>query len=661
MHLSGRSSRVPFLNHGFLPTELTRWAEDREPWAVRVLAGPAGVGKTRTAAQLCQELDRRGWATGFLAADVDLESVNFLAQIRQARLVVVDSDWDMDRLAETAARLATHASVKHPVRMVVARRTPPVPVSGPEWDLGGRFGPTTVDTVAGLGTDRSVRQRLFEATVGAFGGRGMNGHDPEELDAGLYTNPLMVSIGALLAVDGSGALPQTAPRLLEQFVAGPEVRSWRLGDSGLEADPIMGTVLPRKVVAVVSLTGADDEDTDVELLGLLRDLASTDEQYRRAWAHWARQMYGGPWFWYSVGPELVAEYLVGSSLADEPAVIRRALCGQNLEGLVRALERLGWATPQYPELASAVASAVDEELAPLCRQAVAVVAKAPVAAALARLIGVCPPDPARLPAVLDDIPTGAGRDVTKLAAVLTEQALAQCRRRAEEESGAHQAALATCLNNLSVRLAELGRPEEALAAVSEAVWHFHAVAHADSGAYGLELATVESNHSYRLAALGRREEAAATAGQAVTVWRQVAQTEPRYGTELVRALIALSVRTAELGRRDAALAAAQEAVAASRRLVGTRPNGSSPELAQALRQLSSALARCGRHEEARAASVESVSHYRQLAHQDPYYWPQLAAALDDLAGRLAAVNRRKEAAAAAAEAQSLRLRVDTNR
>lgn len=661
MLLSARLSRVPFVEHGLLPGELTRWAEGKEPWAVRVLAGPAGFGKTRIAANLCQELDRRGWATGFIAPDVELEAVDSVAQMRQARLVAVDTGWDIDHLSEMAARLATHATAKHPVRMVVARRTPPAQVSEPEWDVGDRLGPTIVDTVADLGTDRSVRQRLFKATIGAFGGRTRNGEYADELDAELYANPLMVSIGALLAVEGGGALPQTAPELLERFVAGPETRSWRLRDSGPEADQIRRRALPRKVVAVLSLTGADDEAADVELLGRLRDLDNTDDQYRRAWARWGRQLYGGARLSHAVVPELVAEYLVASTLWDEPAVVQKALGGRNVEGLARTLERLGWAACEYPELASSIASVVDEQLAPLCGEAVAAVARAPVAGALARLVSVCPPDPTQLPAILDDIPAGAGIDVTKLAAVLTEQALAGYRRQAGEDAGAHQAALAICLNNLSVRLAELGRPDEALAAVKEAASHFHAVAHAATDAFGLELATVETNHSYRLAALGRQEEAAAALRQAVTLWREVAQVEPSYGPELARSLIRLSVRTAELGRRDAALGAAQEAVAASRQLVGTRPNGSSPELAKALGQLSAVLARSGRHEEARAASLEAVSHYRQLAQLDPYYRAELAVALDELALRLDVVNRRKEAAATRAEAQALRLRLETNR
>ena len=86
--------------------------------------------------------------------------------------------------------------------------------------------------------------------------------------------------------------------------------------------------------------------------------------------------------------------------------------------------------------------------------------------------------------------------------------------------------LATSLNNQSTRLADLGRREEALAAIEEAVTIYRELAEARPDAFLPDLATSLNNQSDCLADLGRREEALAAIEEAVTIYRELAGPAP---------------------------------------------------------------------------------------------------------------------------------------
>ena len=97
-----------------------------------------------------------------------------------------------------------------------------------------------------------------------------------------------------------------------------------------------------------------------------------------------------------------------------------------------------------------------------------------------------------------------------------------------------------------------------------------------------------NNLSNRLAGLGRREEALAAIGEAVTVYRQLAAAPARRVHPRPRHVAEQPVgaRLAELGRREEALAAIDEAVTAYRQLAAARPDAFTPDLAMSLNNLS---------------------------------------------------------------------------
>ena len=131
------------------------------------------------------------------------------------------------------------------------------------------------------------------------------------------------------------------------------------------------------------------------------------------------------------------------------------------------------------------------------------------------------PRPALAAPLADRMPEHSVR-LAALAATLTSQQVTQYR--ADALGGEPDAAsrLAGSLNDLAVRLGALGRREEALAAVQEAVAIRRELAAARPEAFRPDLATSLSNLSARLGALGRREDALAANEEAVTIRQELA-------------------------------------------------------------------------------------------------------------------------------------------
>ena len=93
------------------------------------------------------------------------------------------------------------------------------------------------------------------------------------------------------------------------------------------------------------------------------------------------------------------------------------------------------------------------------------------------------------------------------------------------------------LNNLSNRLGDLGRREEALAAIQEAAEVYRELAAARPDAFRPDLAMSLNNLSLRLGDLGRREEALAANAEATGIYRELAARWPDvYHHELEQSL-----------------------------------------------------------------------------------------------------------------------------
>ncbi|WP_222273157.1 tetratricopeptide repeat protein [Modestobacter marinus] len=324
---------------------------------------------------------------------------------------------------------------------------------------------------------------------------------------------------ALLAAAGARA-PTTGKDLRERIldaVLDRERRRW--AETFPRSVNISGDATRQQAVATATLLAPPDQPAAAALLGLIDDLTDASKVARRSVANWLHERYPGaepPWV-APLRPDLLAEQL----LATCPALTDLVLTGYR----------------QITDSASSGAQ-VEQLLAELTRSAT----REPVRDALDRLLTDRLPDlltaaladPAgRLPDLLDRALTqcpqsqAAGALVDRLpeysiglaalAATLTAQSVDHHRRLAATDSNTHTPDLASSLNNLSNRLGDLGRREDALSTIEEALTLRRALAAAHPDTYIPDLAMSLINLSNRLGDLGRREEALAAVEEALTL------------------------------------------------------------------------------------------------------------------------------------------------
>ncbi|WP_327006604.1 tetratricopeptide repeat protein [Dactylosporangium sp. NBC_01737] len=171
--------------------------------------------------------------------------------------------------------------------------------------------------------------------------------------------------------------------------------------------------------------------------------------------------------------------------------------------------------------------------------------------------------------------------------------------------------LATSLNNLSNCLGELGRREEGLTVRRQAVGACRQL----PAAHQADLATALNNLSTDLAGLSTdtaRTECHDAADEAVRIRRGLAGTDASFGPELAGSLNTLSSSLSGLGRFPDAVGAAREAVELYQTLAKDRPDAHLPGLAASLNNLTRGLVELGEVDESLRHSEEAVRLYRQL-------------------------------------------------
>jgi len=160
--------------------------------------------------------------------------------------------------------------------------------------------------------------------------------------------------------------------------------------------------------------------------------------------------------------------------------------------------------------------------------------------------------------------------------------------------------------------------------------------------------------SVRLSNLGRHEQALAATEQAVEIRRRLAATNPTaFEPDLATSLTNLGNRLSNLGRHEQALAATEQAVQIYRRLAATNPTAFEPDLAQGLWSFASVrAAHAAELEAALPAANESVALYERLHEQHPQ------AFLNDLRGTLSTLADVLAGLARVDESEQIRRRIE---
>jgi tetratricopeptide (TPR) repeat protein len=612
MYLRAEAAVVPFQQRPELAA-LRDWLVSGRQADVALIIGEGGAGKTRVALQLADEADQEfGFRCYWVPAGGEQQATDAAQHGGSPVLLVAD-------YAETRSGLATLLAVitkdvpGPSIRVLLLAR------SAGEWwrllisesaaDLSDALAAIS-PMVLGPLADPSGQQEVFRHALAAFAAKLETECPDARLPAvGPDAVALVVHAAALLAVldhksdaaaaDGvAGGPGEVLGRLL-----GHEARYWQQsqGRYGLA----LGPALTERVVAAGTLIGADDEASAAQLLARIDDLA--DPHLRGKAARWLHDLYPpndpdtptGEWIG-PLRPDLIAENLVVNVLTGQPGLTRALLADLTEQRASKALTLLARAALTDPAARDLIDLALTSDPDHLAVPAmdVAIETNPFVGEQIADALeaGDWPMDLVALIArEVPDTSVALARP-----AALVFQRLASASVGDNDKHGEH-------LIHLSKWLSRLGRREEALAAIGEAVTTYRQLADARPDAFLPDLAASLNNQSGCLSELGRREEALAAIGEAVTTYRQLADARPdAFLPDLAASLNNQSVFLSELGRREEALAAIGEAVTTYRQLADARPQVHSERFAASLNNLAAQLEAAGRKSAADAARAEAA-------------------------------------------------------
>ncbi len=619
---------------------LAAWLEGPRAITCRCLIARAGTGKTRLAIELCERAQAAGWTAGFARHDelrrfYEAESLTGWRWPRPTLVVVDYAAASASILRKWLEVLARRPPLEHKLRLLLLERhadaqagwwadlARPGGLSGPGPDaLLDPPEPLVLPSLTRVEARRALLAQAMREAARVLGktpapelpAPGADAAFERKLaDDAIDNEPLYLIMAGLVAVTSGAPAALSFSRVdLAMRVAGAERdRLDRLaGGAGVNLS------LFRHLAACVTLQGGCDVEAAMTLVGEERekigDRSDTRTDELLALLATALPLPG------SGDVDAVRPDLIGEAFLYQHLTSGRAPPQQ------RAIVQRAFARAGMPVVTTVVHAAQDLAEG---RAEHATVAWLDALASQAE-------DVPSLAAIAAELPENT-LALRERAAAITAR-IVDAIRGGDECDLARLPGLAGWLNNLSVRLAHLGRREAALAAIEEAVTIYRALAAARPDAFGPELARSLHNLSNRLSALGRREAALAAIEEAVAIRRDLAAARPdAFRPDLARSLNNLSNSLGDLGRREAALAASEEAVDLYRALAAARPDAFRPDLASSLNNLSGCLSALGRREAALAASEEAVDLYRDLAAARPdAFRPDLALSLWVLADRL---------------------------
>jgi tetratricopeptide (TPR) repeat protein len=672
-----RSGIVPFAAREQLRDDLLRWVHEPVALSGCLIGGRGGSGKTRLGVELCEQTSQDDWLAGLLAASADAEGLEALAQTPTARLVIVDyAESRLEQLDLLLPILADSASLASPVRIVLLVRDAPRRTD--DWAEALRNHTDELDAVLDrfqthvledAPLDDDQRAVLYAAAASAFAERA----DPPveqiaeapALDDPLFETPLLVVTAAYLGVHDAGGLPTSRQALLDELLQ-HERRYWRAAARArrVAADPEVLT----RVVALGTLTAARSEAEACDLLRLLPDLADAPAERLGSLARLTRSLYPGPTWWNPLEPDLLGEQLVAETFTSMPELLTAAVSRPDPAALVHPLDVYARAAPYHPELAQVLSVVLSATLPELCRTAVRQAAltasttqplgQTTLAAALDRLLQVLPVAADALQQAEALMPRRPDVILSPLALTLTDM-LIQAIRTGRGNDRNREVVLAGLLNNLAIRLGDMGRQRDGAETIEEAVTIHRRLAAIDPATHDPNLAMSLNNLANRLQGIGRHADGLEASTEATEIYQRLVEEDPdAYEPDLAMSLNNLANHVGDVGRDRDGLEPIETSVEIQRRLAAADPATYEPPLAASLNNLAICLGDADRHEDGLAASAEATDIYRRLAADNPSaYEPDVALSLNNLAVRLGQANLREEELAANEEAVEIHRRL----
>jgi len=685
--------------------QLIAWVAADQHSGVQLVTGPGGAGKTRLARELGPLVGEMGFRTWWARPGATVDAAEAARDSGEPGLIVVDYAETRADLTDLLAALSANQSGP-PVRLLLLARS-----TGEWWQ---RLINSSDERVARLLTQPPVSlgpisvdggpSALFDEALTAFANK-LEYARPHVALMLAERDPvvLVVHAAALLAVLGqargnSGDPARSAAEVLDGLLS-HEGRYWAQSAAARRLD--LDVAVQRLSVAVGCLIGADGEITAANLMLRVPDLADSAELRGRV-ARWLHDLYpetlhdnGATREWIGpLRPDPVAERLIFTELSERPELVSGLLTELSSDQAIRALTVLARAAVPTQAWLSLIRSALGSDLEHLAVPALSVAittnlmlgdllnealnrqpvspdvlarlahalphpsfALAPLAATVLTQLADQSSDMGQRAAWLLELASrlaDLGRWDEGLAAI--EEAVAIRRRQVETSPDTFLPDLALSLNNQTAILGTLKRWDEALAAAEEAVAIRRDLAEDNPDTVLPDLASSLNNQSHCLNEMGHPEQALAANDEAVAIRRDSTLNRPEMLFGLGAALNNRAISLDALKRPAEALAAVEEATRIYRELAETRPDAYLSIFARSLNNQSNSLAALKRPAEALAAVEEATRVYRILALLRPAaFLSDLADSLHNQSWRLREMGREEEALAAMAESNRIRI------
>ena len=705
--LGAESTPIPFLDRAGALARLETWARSEERFAIHVLGGDSGSGKTRLGVELCRRLDAPGfhrqgnesWKAGLLQDGEDPTNAKPIDNTSSLLLVVDYAEVRPKTVKNVinAAYRAAEDPQRRRVRIVfLVRRPSPLSAfhrSSNMWldalrpqDSNGNEGLNRL--LDGASTtilnDEELsdieRRELFNRAYRSFTNSLEFTPSPNligRLSNPMYSQPLLVIVDAFLnAQTHPNSQINYPPSELFEGVLCHEEHYWdkhwppSLATNISQDQQSDGAATPntpqtkktksldpelaRQAVAAATLTNILDEEDAISLLNLL---PANPGKNTKAIAKWLRDCYPPHMnsnrqstLWCEhLEPDRIGEHLIASETNHLAPLLQELLSPSRVgTSSLRTWTVLERASTD-PHLNERVGRILNDTLVEVTRElhTQTVSSQSPdLATAFAKLFSaVCSNIDSNKAHEAEQTLSGGGYLTAFLRCELAQRA-ANIARPANTAPEADRAAYAARRSSLSRCLADTGRHEEALKAAREATGLYRVLGGQNPAAHTPNLAASLINLALRLAKHGRLDEALTTAQEATDLYRTLAEHNPAvYTPDLAGALNALASYLDSNGEQPEALTIAQEATDLYRTLAEHNPAVYTPDLAASLNNLAIYLDKNGQQHEALTTAQEAVTIRRNLVEHNPAtHTPNLATPLHTYANILERSGNTKEAA-----------------
>ncbi len=613
---------------------LRAWSNNRNyQQSVRLITGEGGLGKTRLALHLCEQLLESGWHVGFLASGLLPKSIiegwKLLKAFGKPLLIVIDyaETRQADLIALIKAML--EAPNTNLTKVLLLARD-----GGEWWDNLPSKDKICEPILSGYATDGPFRipplhdkiqdrRQAYQIAMQAFAeslGCGANDVTPD-LSAEHFGRPLYLQMAALLALRGER--PNSAQGLTRALL-NHERRYWDglLNESGIP-EP---TRYAEQLLALVTLSGEFTSAKDARLFWDQIDKGVlTAAQFNQLFDA-LRPLYPSKKGLEAVRPDLLGEALVAKTLQTSIAhLLLNATLGKTSTKSVRlhTLTVLARLSNNYFELKEVLSNAFANNFQYSWQEFLHVAKETPSDLPVYAQIGFI-----NLATNIQSQLTGfllnnmRPRESVQLAEfdclVRGEVIKKLHNRNLHKLTDTTADELGTGLISYSVSLSFLDRKHEALEASNSALSIFQKLSNKNPDRFESALANTLTNSTGYLRSVGRNIEALEFAERALGIYQKLVRKNPqKYEADLTNSLNNYANRLSDSGRYEEAITYAKQVLEIRQRLFTKNPAQFEYKLASSLDNYAKHLFDLGHNEEGIKFAKQALDIYQRLANKNP--------------------------------------------